>query len=80
MCPRVTFARPRCVLRQAQDALSSPKGGHMESTSATHALQLIAIAVSRLSLHLRLQPVPDSVEPDGHVVLLELEHPGQLID
>jgi len=27
-----------------------------------------------------LQPVPDPVEPDGYVVLLQLEHPGQLVD
>src|SRR5688572_30840377 len=33
-----------------------------------------------LALHLGLQPVPDPVEPDGHVVLLQLEHPGQLFD
>ena len=37
-------------------------------------------ATALLALHFGLQPEPDPVEPDGHVVLLELEHPGQLFD
>ena len=49
----------------------------MESASATHALRR-SLSGFWLSLHFCLQPVPDPVEPDGYVVLLELEHPGQL--
>ena len=33
-----------------------------------------------LALHLGLQPLPDAVEFDGHVVLLYLEHSSQLFD
>src|SRR3954465_82236 len=32
----------------------------------------------RLAIHFDLKPVPDAVQPDGHVVLFDLEHPGQL--
>src|SRR4249919_1222559 len=42
-----------------------------------HSSGLLA-ALARLALHLPLQSKPDSVQPDGDVVLLELEHVGQL--
>ena len=37
-------------------------------------------ATSRLAFHFRLQPEPNPVQPDGDVVLLELEQTGQLFD
>jgi lysophospholipase L1-like esterase len=49
ICARVTFACPPCVLRQAQDALSLPKGAQMGSAPATHGRGIrIAVVISLL--------------------------------
>ncbi len=61
-----SFARLRC----AQTGTGAP---------ATHGRRS-QIVVFFLAFHFGLQPLPDPMEPDGYVVLLQLEHPGQLFD
>ena len=48
--------------------------------AAAYAPLKVPGATARLPLHLSLQPVSDPVKPDGHVVPLQLEHPGQFFD
>src|SRR5688572_5146592 len=50
------------------------------SARSRRSSDIADLLLNLLPLHLRLQPVPDPVEPDGHVVLLHLEQPGQIFD
>src|SRR3954471_13551025 len=50
------------------------------SCSARSRLSDISDLHLDLTLHFNLKPMPDPVKPDGHVVLLDLEHSSELFD
>src|SRR5687768_13240284 len=69
----VTFCQTRA---RAPSSVAESMSSSLISWSA-RSRRSSDIADLLLAFHLSLQPVPDPVEPDSHVVLLDLEQPGQ---
>src|SRR5688500_11818410 len=73
-----TFSQTRARASSIRPA-STPSARISSSARSKRSSDIVNLLRNRvLTLHLYLQPLPDSVEPYCHVVLLHLEHRGQL--